>query len=32
VILAAVIVNARVERRGGRLILPEARRGAGAAK
>ena len=32
VILAAVIVNARVERRGGRLILPEARRSAGAAK
>jgi rhamnose transport system permease protein len=32
VILAAVIVNARVERRSGRLILPEARRSAGAAK
>jgi rhamnose transport system permease protein len=32
VILAAVIVNARVERRGGKLILPEARRGAGAAQ
>ena len=32
VILAAVIVNARVERRGGKLILPEARRSAGAAK
>ena len=32
VILAAVVVNARVERRGGKLILPEARRSAGAAK
>jgi rhamnose transport system permease protein len=32
VILAAVIVNARAERRTGKLILPEARRGAGAAK
>ncbi len=32
VILAAVIVNARAERRAGKLILPEARRGAGAAK
>ena len=32
VILAAVIVNARAERRGGKLILPEARRAAGAAK
>lgn len=32
VILAAVIVNARAERRSGKLILPEARRLAGAAK
>jgi len=32
VILAAVVVNARGERRGGKLILPEARRSAGAAK
>jgi rhamnose transport system permease protein len=32
VILAAVVVNARAERRTGKLILPEARRGAGAAK
>jgi rhamnose transport system permease protein len=31
VILAAVVVNARAERRAGKLILPEARRGAGAA-
>ena len=32
VILAAVVVNARAERRTGKLILPEARRRAGAAK
>lgn len=32
VILAAVVVNARAERRGVKLILPEARRAAGAAK
>jgi rhamnose transport system permease protein len=32
VILAAVVVNARAERRAGKLILPEARRGAGAAR
>lgn len=32
VILAAVIVNARAEKRGVKLILPEARRAAGAAK
>ncbi len=32
VILTAVIVNARTERRGVKLILPEARRAAGAAK
>jgi rhamnose transport system permease protein len=32
VILSAVIVNARAERRSGKLILPEARRAAGAAK
>ena len=32
VILAAVIVNARAGRRTGKLILPEARRAAGAAK
>jgi hypothetical protein len=28
VILAAVVVNARAEKRGGKLILPEARRAA----
>jgi rhamnose transport system permease protein len=32
VILAAVIVNARAEKRGVKLILPEARRAAGAAR
>lgn len=32
VILAAVVVNARAEKRGVKLILPEARRAAGAAK
>lgn len=32
VILAAVVVNARAEKRGIKLILPEARRAAGAAK
>ena len=32
VILAAVVVNARAEKRGVKLILPEARREAGAAK
>jgi rhamnose transport system permease protein len=32
VILAAVVVNARAERRAEKLILPEARRSAGAAK
>jgi rhamnose transport system permease protein len=32
VILAAVVVNARTEKRGVKLILPEARRAAGAAK
>ena len=32
VILAAVVVNARAERRAGKLILPEARRVAGAAQ
>jgi rhamnose transport system permease protein len=32
VILSAVVVNARAERRSGKLILPEARRGEAAAK
>ena len=32
VILAAVIINARAEGRGGKLILPEARRAAARAK